>query len=109
MQVDTGGIDLIGGAQYIVYFSTAGIAGNAGGDRMLLGSGGGIFNGIAWDNSYGEAPNRDDWVGPQNFEGMSFAGTLNFSAVAAPVPEPGGLALLGLGLAGMALARRRAT
>lgn len=105
--VATGGVDLVAGAQYVVYFSTAGIAGNLGADSMLYGSGGGVFNGVAWDNSSGAAPQHDDWLGPQNFEGLSFAGTLSFSPAPALVPEPGALALLGAGMAGVMLARRR--
>jgi hypothetical protein len=105
--VDTGGIDLLAGQQYVIYFSTAGIAGNAGFDSMEYGNGGSVFNGIAWDNAGGDLPNHDDWLGAQNGDWATFAGTLSFSAVRNDVPEPASLALLGLGAAGLASARRR--
>lgn len=105
--VNTGGIDLVAGQLYIVYLSTAGIAGDSGGDSIQYGSGGGIFKGVSWDNGDGESPNHDDWLGLQNYPGHAFAGTLSFSAPPASVPEPGSLALLGLGAAGLLGARRR--
>jgi len=105
--VDTGGLDLDAGQQYVVYFSTAGIAGNSGSDNVAFGAGGGVYDGYATDNSFGASPNHDEWAGAQNFPWATFAGTLSFSAPSGDVPEPGSLALLVLGAAGLAGARRR--
>lgn len=107
--VDTGGVDLVAGRQYVVYFSTAGIAGNAGANSLAYGAGGGVYNGVAWDNGFGDSPNHEDWIGAQNYEGRAFAGTLAFSAPPAVVPEPGSLMLLGLGAVAFAGGRRRKT
>jgi len=101
IMVDTGGLDLVAGQQYVAYFSTHGIDGNAGSASMQHGDGGSVFEGIAWDNAGGGSPNHEDWFGAQNGAWASFAGSLTFSAAPAAVPEPGSLALLTLGLAGM--------
>ncbi len=102
--VDTGGVSLTPGQQYVIYFSNA-IPGNSGSDSFEMGSGSSLDSGrgMAWDNQNGGSPINGNWAG-------SHGGSYNLAytaAFAAPVPEPTSFAMLGLGLLGLAVARRR--
>jgi hypothetical protein len=103
--INTGGTDLVAGGRYIVYFSTYGVQ-NSGRDYMQTGRGSPIDYGLAFDNANGGSPNHVDWTGSQGDISQHFAGSMRFSD-AAKVPEPASIGLLGLGLIGMGVLRRR--
>ena len=105
--VNTGGVVLTPGQQYVVYFSNSGIAGDSGSDSFEMGSGSGLESGaMAWDNNNGNNPVHANWSGCHGTCGITLASTMTFDSATA-VPEPASYALFGLGLFGIAVARRR--
>jgi hypothetical protein len=104
--VNTGGLALTPGQQYVVYFSNSGIAGDSGSDTFEQGSGSALeHGGMAWDNNGGNSPVHANWGGCQGGCNITLASTMTFSPSA--VPEPATYAMFGLGLLGIAIARRR--
>ena len=112
--ISTGGLVLTPGAQYVIYFTNATdlLPGNSGSDDSRLGPGtvldAGALGGASWDNANGGGPIHANWNGCQACGniGLYFAYDMTFSAPA-HTPEPMSMALVGMGLAGLALARRR--
>ena len=110
--ISTGGLVLSPGAQYVIYFTNATdlLPGNSGSDDSRLGPGtvldAGALGGASWDNAGGGTPIHANWNGCQSCAGLYFAYDMTFSAPA-HIPEPMSMALVGMGLAGLALARRR--
>jgi len=107
--INTGGLSFVNGQDYVAYVSVAGLASSSGYDGLELGSGAGNDLGFAYDNS-GASPNGDNWISCQ-VTGCSFnlAYTMDFSQPnQTDVPEPGTVALVGFGLAGIGVFRRRA-
>lgn len=104
--INTGGLGLTAGQQYVAYFSAYGME-NSGTDNMELGNASAVQVGAVWDNAFGGSPNHDDWNQVQGDTTYNFAGSMVFSGADANVPEPGSVALLGLGFAGLAGVRRR--
>ena len=92
------GIDLTAGNQYIAYLDTSGLGNGLAASGMYY-KGGATYAGgtFAWERT----ANDNNW----NLYGIDS----EFRAVFSAVPEPGTLALLGLGLAGLGLSRRRKT
>lgn len=104
--VNTGGVALTPGQQYVVYFSNSGIAGDSGSDTFEMGSGSALESGgMAWDNNNGNSPVHANWNGCRGNCSITLASTMTFSPSA--VPEPATYALFGLGLLGIAVSRRR--
>lgn len=112
--VNTGGVNLVAGQQYVVYFSAAGIVGDTGTDIMEEGTGSAYNGGFAWDNASGGSPNNLNWDGrctgtpAQCSAHGNFAYVLDFNTTpAGHVPEPAPLALIGIGLAAAGLVYRK--
>lgn len=104
--IQTGGLNLTPGQQYVAYFSTSGV-GTTGSDSMEFGSASDIQSGVSWDNAGGGSPNHADWNGAQNASFGNLAGSMTFSNASVNVPEPGSIALFGLGLMSVVIARRK--
>ena len=110
--ISTGGLVLTPGAQYVIYFTNATdlLPGNSGVDSSATGPGtvldAGALGGASWDNANGGTPIHANWIGCQSCNGLYFAYDMTFSAPA-HIPEPMSMALVGMGLAGLALTRRR--
>lgn len=113
--VNTGALNLTPGQEYVMYFSANGIAADTstGMETFELGTGSPLNVDLAWDS--GNPNNGTNWTGLCNGGGCggssapNFAYSMTFNNPAAPtsVPEPAPLALVGIGLAAAALARRK--
>jgi hypothetical protein len=102
---DTGGLALTPGQQYLAYLSVWFLE-DAGSDQVELGGGSAAHVGSTYVNG---DPRGTGWSTPMS-GGLDLAGRLVFSGAAdgsANVPEPASLALMGLGIAGLACMRRR--
>jgi hypothetical protein len=100
---DTGGLALTPGQQYLAYLSVWFLE-DFGADAVALGDGSAAHVGSTYVN---DDPLGTGWSTPMS-GGLDLAGRLVFSGAAdANVPEPASLALMGLGIAGLACMRRR--
>lgn len=105
--IGTGGIALTPGQQYVAYFSASGLFDGTNAQVEMGLSDDTNTLGTSWDNANGGSPLHSNWAGCQACTQFQLAGTMEFSSPGNQVPEPGSMALLGLGLLGAAAARRR--
>jgi hypothetical protein len=111
--IDTGGLNLTAGQDYVAYFSVAGLASSSSDDdgfqmasRSAPGSAG---NDVGWVfyNADGGSPNGANWTCDCGNIG-SLAYTMDFSQpVQIDAPEPAAIGLVGSGIVGLGVFRRR--